>query len=216
MVPAGSALPEVHKVPTPAARVQRAGARHVTGHRSQTGAAPGKCPTTTAVRSAFRATGSSLIPDSRHVMSWRVGNHGFEMKLSSDVAEKIRTYLRPWMSEWLDQYGYTVESVGSWAVHPGGPRILQAVNKALGLPPEATQVSKQVLAEYGNITCHRRRCSLSWSECVDRTLPALASRSDSVRGWWPKRCSSSRQPTHHREASQQMTERAIHPNRRVG
>jgi predicted naringenin-chalcone synthase len=100
----------------------------------------------------LRATGSSLIPDSRHVMSWRVGNHGFEMKLSSDVAEKIRTYLRPWISEWLGQYGYTVESVGSWAVHPGGPRILQAVNEALGLPPEATQVSKRVLAEHGNMS----------------------------------------------------------------
>jgi prepilin-type processing-associated H-X9-DG protein len=100
----------------------------------------------------IRATGSCLIPDSRQVMSWRVGDHGFEMKLTAEVAEKINTYLRPWISEWLGQYGYTVETVGSWAVHPGGPRILSAVEEALSLPREATRVSHQVLAELGNMS----------------------------------------------------------------
>jgi predicted naringenin-chalcone synthase len=99
-----------------------------------------------------RATGSCLIPDSRQVMSWRVGDHGFEMKLTAEVAEKINTYLRPWISEWLGQFGHTVESVGSWAVHPGGPRILSAVEEALSLPPGATRVSHQVLAELGNMS----------------------------------------------------------------
>jgi predicted naringenin-chalcone synthase len=101
---------------------------------------------------AVRATGSCLIPDSRQVMSWRVCDHGFEMRLTAEVAEKINTYLRPWISEWLGQYGYTVETVGSWAVHPGGPRILSAVEEALSLPREATRVSHQVLAEHGNMS----------------------------------------------------------------
>jgi predicted naringenin-chalcone synthase len=102
--------------------------------------------------SAVRATGSCLIPASREVMSWRVGDHGFEMRLTAEVAEKINTHLRPWISEWLGQYGYTVETVGSWAVHPGGPRILSAVEEALSLPREATRVSHQVLAEHGNMS----------------------------------------------------------------
>lgn len=100
----------------------------------------------------LQATGSCLIPDSRHVMSWKVGDHGFEMKLTAEVADKINTYLRPWISEWLAQYGHTVESVQSWAVHPGGPKILSAVEEALALPKEATQVSHEILAKYGNMS----------------------------------------------------------------
>jgi predicted naringenin-chalcone synthase len=43
-------------------------------------------------------------------------------------------------------------SVGSWAVHPGGPRILSAVGEALGLVPAALQESQRVLAEFGNMS----------------------------------------------------------------
>lgn len=99
-----------------------------------------------------RATGSCLIPDSKDVMSWRVGDHGFEMRLSGEVADKINTHLRPWLSEWLAKYGYSVETVGSWAVHPGGPRILQAVEETLELPEGATRFSHEVLAELGNMS----------------------------------------------------------------
>src|SRR5690606_27402288 len=42
----------------------------------------------------LRATGSCLIPDSRHTMSWKVSDHGFEMRLTSEVAEKIYEHLR--------------------------------------------------------------------------------------------------------------------------
>ena len=42
--------------------------------------------------------------------------------------------------------------MGSWAVHPGGPRILQAVESSLELPAEATRFSHEVLAEYGNMS----------------------------------------------------------------
>jgi len=45
-----------------------------------------------------------------------------------------------------------VESVGSWAVHPGGPRILQAVEESLELPESATRVSHDVLAALGNMS----------------------------------------------------------------
>lgn len=100
----------------------------------------------------LKATGSCLIPDSRHVMSWRVGDHGFEMRLTAEVSEKINTYLRPWMSEWLAGHGHSIESIASWAVHPGGPRILQAVEEALSLPGEATRNSHEVLAAYGNMS----------------------------------------------------------------
>lgn len=104
--------------------------------------------------SAWRvaATGSRLLPDSSDAMSWTIGDHGFEMELSPRVPDLIRRHLRPWFEDWLARQGLTIADVGSWAVHPGGPRILSAVEDSLGLNREALAVSRQVLAECGNMS----------------------------------------------------------------
>lgn len=114
----------------------------VCGHRAQRRRATWQVP----------GTGSFLIPDSAHVMSWRIGNHGFEMRLSSRVPVLIEEHLSPWMSAWLDGFGYTIDRVGAWAVHPGGPKIVDAVEKALRLPPNACSTSRQVLRQLGNMS----------------------------------------------------------------
>src|SRR5262249_58846583 len=98
------------------------------------------------------ATGSCLLPDSAEAMTWSVGDHGFEMTLSKQVPGLIARHLRPWLEEWLAGAGVALGEVRSWAVHPGGPRIVGAVEEALGLGPEATAPSRGVLAEYGNMS----------------------------------------------------------------
>jgi predicted naringenin-chalcone synthase len=98
------------------------------------------------------ATGSCLFPDSQADMSWVIGDHGFEMTLSTRVPELLGQHLRPWLEGWLAENGVPLAEVASWAIHPGGPRILTAIEKALGLPREATSVSREVLAEYGNLS----------------------------------------------------------------
>lgn len=45
-----------------------------------------------------------------------------------------------------------MKDVASWAVHPGGPRILTAVEEGLGLPRDTLAVSRQILADYGNMS----------------------------------------------------------------
>ncbi len=97
-------------------------------------------------------TGSCLIPDSEDAMTWRLGDHGFEMSLSARVPELIASHLRPWMAQWLLEHGLALDDVKSWAVHPGGPRILTSVTKALGLPDHAVQVSKDMLRDHGNMS----------------------------------------------------------------
>jgi predicted naringenin-chalcone synthase len=96
--------------------------------------------------------GSCLIPETDDAMTWRVGNHGFEMTLSATVPSLIRRHLRPWLEDWLAGSGHSLNDIRSWAVHPGGPRILSSVAEALELPPDATTVSEQVLAECGNMS----------------------------------------------------------------
>lgn len=85
-------------------------------------------------------------------MTWTIGDHGFQMTLSKRVPNLIATQLRPWLESWLRQNGLTLAEIGSWAVHPGGPRILDAVDEALDLGPNALAVSREVLAEHGNMS----------------------------------------------------------------
>ena len=98
------------------------------------------------------ATGSCLFPDSEHAMTWHVGDHGFDMTLSSRVPNLIAKHLRPWLDTWLRQHGLARPDIGSWAIHPGGPRILSTVQETLELDDKALATSAEVLAEYGNMS----------------------------------------------------------------
>jgi alpha-pyrone synthase len=98
------------------------------------------------------ASGSTLVPGSEDVMTWKLGDQRFEMTLSTKVAGFIGENLRRWLQGWLGDQGLAIADVASWAIHPGGPKILDAVEDALGLPRSATTVSREVLAEFGNMS----------------------------------------------------------------
>lgn len=97
-------------------------------------------------------SGSALLPDCEDAMSWRIGDHGFAMTLSPRVPELIAGRIRPWLSGWLSRHGQTIESIGSWAVHPGGPRILSAFGESVGLDRSMLSPSFRVLADHGNMS----------------------------------------------------------------
>ncbi len=98
------------------------------------------------------ANGSSLFPDSAEAMTWRIGDYGFEMMLSAQVPALIAEHLRPWLTSWLRQQGLTVPAIRSWAIHPGGPRILSTVEACLRVPPRAMAASRAVLVTHGNMS----------------------------------------------------------------
>ena len=99
-----------------------------------------------------KACGSHLFADSEDAMSWNIGDHGFEMTLSARVPDLIGEHLAPWISKWLAAQNMALKDVASWAIHPGGPRILTAVAEALKLSEEALTPSRQILAQYGNMS----------------------------------------------------------------
>jgi predicted naringenin-chalcone synthase len=101
---------------------------------------------------SLAASGSCLIPDSAADMGWTVGDHGFEMTLSRRVPGLIAKHIRPWMESWLRDSGLPVSEVRSWAIHPGGPKILAAAGEGLGLGPEALATSQEVFAAHGNMS----------------------------------------------------------------
>lgn len=98
------------------------------------------------------ASGSCVVPHSAHAMSWTIGDHGFEMTLARDVPDLIRAHAGPWLRAWLDAHDLAISDIRSWAIHPGGPRILDAVADALDLDDELTHPSRDILAEHGNMS----------------------------------------------------------------
>ncbi len=83
-------------------------------------------------------------------MSLTVGDHGFRMGLSPHVPEVLERYLPNMVGDLLSRHSISLTDVHWWAVHPGGPRILDAAEHSLGLPPEAVTASRHVLQEHGN------------------------------------------------------------------
>lgn len=111
-------------------------------------------PESAAPADAWRtaACGANLFPDTRDAMTWSIGDHGFVMSLSKRVPSLIAAHLRPWVEQWLDQHQLALKDVPTWAVHPGGPRIVAAVEEALTLPHAKTWTSHTTFAEFGNMS----------------------------------------------------------------
>ncbi len=95
---------------------------------------------------------SYVVPDSDEAMSWRIGNTGFIMTLANNVPELIRQHVPPFLSQWLASNDLTISDIKGWAVHPGGPRILDAVGEALQLDSHALSASREILSECGNMS----------------------------------------------------------------
>ena len=88
-----------------------------------------------------------VIPRSAELITWHIRDQGFEMHLSGQVPGRIR--------RWLREHGAALlgdRENALWAVHAGGRSILDAVQHALDLPPDALRYSRDVLRNYGNMS----------------------------------------------------------------
>ena len=99
-----------------------------------------------------RASRSRLYPDSERVMGWDVGGSGFRLVLSATVADVVDKYLGDDVDAFLAAHDLTVADVGTWIAHPGGPKVIEAIGRALGLPDGALDVTRRSLASIGNLS----------------------------------------------------------------
>ena len=95
---------------------------------------------------------SHFFPETEHIMGWDVTNSGFKVLLSADIASLAQSEVRPSMDLFLGGHRLTIADIDHWLVHPGGPRVIQALAKGLGLPDEALALSWETLAEVGNVS----------------------------------------------------------------
>lgn len=94
----------------------------------------------------------TLLPDSLGAMTWRPADGGFRMTLARDVPARIRAHVGGLVERLLARHGLAPADVPVWAVHPGGPRVIEETAEALGLPEAATRHSREVLRTHGNMS----------------------------------------------------------------
>jgi predicted naringenin-chalcone synthase len=83
-------------------------------------------------------------------MTWDVTDLGFRMGLSARVPDVLAEHIGPLVTGLLDRHGLALSDIDGWAVHPGGPRILDVVRDGLGLSEEQIGPSRDTLAAHGN------------------------------------------------------------------
>jgi alkylresorcinol/alkylpyrone synthase len=98
------------------------------------------------------ATRSRLFPDTVDVMGWNVGSNGFGLVLSKDVPKMADDYLSDEVAEFLADHGLSTADISTWICHPGGPKVIDAIERAIGMPPEALAHSWDSMREHGNIS----------------------------------------------------------------
>ena len=128
-----------------AAIVGRSGGRprHVAGSRSAAHR---------AIPGHLIDSASFVIPDTDAMMTWRVGDNGFEMSLSPEVPGVITRMLPEVLGQFLGRHGLNKADIQSWAIHPGGPRILAATAEAAGLSEVQMSPSLDVFQTCGNMS----------------------------------------------------------------
>ena len=116
------------------------------------------------------ATRSVFYPDTEDVMGWDISEKGFRIVLSREVPNVVREHLGPDVDAALAQHGFTRADVGSWLLHTGGPKVLEAAEEALGLQDGELKASWDCLRRMGNLSSASVLCVLE--DVMERRRPA--------------------------------------------
>ena len=120
---------------------------------------------------ALLAMHERLVPDTTGAMRWIAGDHGMQMTLARDVPEQIASVLRTFVLELYQRAGIEPGRMRdtAFAVHPGGPRIIDGVQRTLELSDAQVATSRAVLHDHGNMSS--ATLPHVWMR-LDETLPA--------------------------------------------
>ncbi len=97
------------------------------------------------------ASRSVFYPGTEHVMGWEIGGDGFRVVLSGDVPRVARG-IRKDVDEFLATQKLSLADITTFVCHPGGPKVLEALEEALELPADALELTWRSLREVGNLS----------------------------------------------------------------
>jgi alkylresorcinol/alkylpyrone synthase len=85
-------------------------------------------------------------------MSWKLSASGFLMTLSGYVPDLVKEDFNGLVAKALQHASVVKEEITHWCIHPGGKKILEAIEKSISLPAECLQHSYRVLNDFGNMS----------------------------------------------------------------
>jgi alkylresorcinol/alkylpyrone synthase len=98
------------------------------------------------------ASRSHVFPDSADTLGWRLAADRFRIILTAELADVVERQLSGSVTAFLAEHGLTIDEISSWVCHPGGPKVIDAVQQSLKLPDGAVEMSRRSLAEAGNMS----------------------------------------------------------------
>jgi len=93
-----------------------------------------------------------LATEGEHDMTWSIGDFGFEMRLSSYVPKVIQNGIRDFTAKLLSNINLSKEEISFFAIHSGGRRILQVIEKELEISTDQNRPAYNVLENFGNMS----------------------------------------------------------------
>jgi alkylresorcinol/alkylpyrone synthase len=101
---------------------------------------------------ALVAAGEHTWPGSLDVMGWEVADDGLRAIFSRDIPKLVTTQLRDAASEFLSRHGLAIGDIDRFVCHPGGTKVIAALEHAFGLGQGALVEARAVLRDYGNMS----------------------------------------------------------------
>lgn len=101
---------------------------------------------------AITAWGEHTWPGSLDVMGWRVEEDGFGVLFSRDIPSLVRQRFREAAETFLDAHGYSLGDIETFVMHPGGAKVVDALEQALGIDSSQLETARSVLRDYGNMS----------------------------------------------------------------
>jgi alkylresorcinol/alkylpyrone synthase len=95
---------------------------------------------------------SHLYPNTQRTMGWDITSTGLKIVLDSDVPTLVRQYLGEDVRGFLAAHNLRVDDVTAWVCHPGGPKVIEAIQDVLDVGPDALELTWRSLAEIGNLS----------------------------------------------------------------
>ena len=112
----------------------------------------GDPPATDEAGPQVLASRSRLYPDTERAMGWDVGSTGLRIVLGAEVPELVDTYVGGDVDDFLSDHGLARDDIEWWVCHPGGPKVLEAMQSALGIDRDALAVTWDSLDRIGNLS----------------------------------------------------------------
>ncbi|MDZ4723810.1 MAG: 3-oxoacyl-[acyl-carrier-protein] synthase III C-terminal domain-containing protein [candidate division Zixibacteria bacterium] len=98
------------------------------------------------------ASRSTFYPDSLDVMGWNIDTRGLQVVFAQRIPDIVAEHAKKDLSQFLDECELRLGDISQFLFHPGGTKVLQAYENALGITNGSLSLSKTILSEYGNMS----------------------------------------------------------------